>query len=42
MRELATDVTEVVVPGVWRFVPEEAPDVLLEQLTGFLGAVADR
>lgn len=38
MREVAADVTEVVVPGVGHFVPEEAPDVLLEELIRFLGA----
>lgn len=36
MREVADDVTGVVVPGSAHWVPEENPDFLLEHLMGFL------
>jgi pimeloyl-ACP methyl ester carboxylesterase len=38
MRLVADDVESVVIPGAGHFVAEEAPDAMLEALTGFLAA----
>lgn len=38
VRRVATDVTELSLPGVGHYVAEEAPDELLRALTGFLTA----
>ena len=38
---VADDVQSVVIPGVGRFVAEEAPDAMLEALTTFLAPYRD-